>query len=346
MKAARIADSQHNLDWLRAHGTCGDHLVAAPSTLPQAGHGAFAARDLPQGTVVAQMPMIHVTNRSRFDMYHLDAVDDAWVADESRGVVGQQLLLNYCFGHRDSSLLLCPYGPMTNYINHNQTSANVRLRWGRPETGNHMPELLNGTVADIEKSDSRAKLAMELIATRNIRQGEEILMDYGGEWQAAWEAHVASWQPPQMPPTKTAAEFNTETELRTIFEEYYEPHYPASVSLYCDTGVQHPQSRWKEHYADGTLQEYLADEDAAWWPCEILRYKTDPETGRVLYTMHLFEREAGDQIINSVLVEDVPREIVHFVDRPYSSDTFLPSAFRHDMRIPDELFPRAWRNLS
>jgi len=53
----------------------------------------------------------------------------------------------------------------------------------------------------------------------------------------------------------------------------------------------------------------------------------------------------GEEASNSVLVEDVPRTIFHWLDKPYTSDTFLPTAFRHDVRIPDELFPKAWRNL-
>lgn len=353
MTAARIADSRRSLDWLREHGTCGDHIVAGKSTIPQAGHGAFAARPLPKDAVVAQLPMIHLTNRTRLDMYHLKVVNKTWVPDERKGVVGQQLLLNYCYGHGESSLLLCPYGPMTNYINHNRTSANVRMQWGRPETGNHMPELLNATVKDIEKSDSTAKLAMELVATRDIQKGEEILMDYGSEWEAAWNAHVANWRPPRA--AKTAAELNGEAQLRTIFEEYADRQYPANVELFCDTGVYKPKSKWKAHYANGTLEEYLLDEDAHWWPCEILRYKTDPATGDVLYTMHMFEpeKDSGDEQgttsttkqQQSILVEDVPRAIFHFRDRPYTSDTFLPTAFRHDIRIPDALFPQAWRNL-
>ena len=345
MTAARIADATRDLEWLRAHGTCGDHIVAAPSSLPQAGYGAHAARNLPVGTVVAQLPMIHISNRARLDMYPLQLVNGTWMADETRGVVGQQLLLNYCYGHQESTLLLCPYGPMTNYINHNQSAANVRLRWGRLEAGNHMPEFLYFSVAEIAKSDSRAKLAMELVATRDIEKGEEILMDYGDEWQAAWEAHVASWESPRMIPPKSAAELNNETtKLRTIFDEYDERHYPDSVELFCDTEVHNAESDWKKRHAKGTLKEYLASIDAVWWPCEILRYKTDPKTGETLYTVHMFEVD-GEQIRNSILVEDVPRDIFHFVDGPYSSDNLLPAAFRHDIRIPDELFPKAWRNL-
>jgi len=346
MTAARINEHRRSLDWLREHGACGDHIVAGKSTIPQAGHGAFAARHLPKDTVVAPLPMIHVTNRSSFDMYHLkQTINGTWVADESKGVVGQQLLLNYCYGHSESSLLLCPYGPMANYVNHHKTMANVRLRWGRSETGNHMPQLLNATVHDIAKMVSTAKLAMELVATRDIEKGEEILMDYGLEWEAAWKAHEANWQPPKRVAKVAAAELNSEAKLRTVFEEYESRHYPDSVTLFCDINMVMPgNNNWKDHHTAGTLKEYLA---TRWWPCEILRYKTDPTSGDFLYTTHVFDPadETGTHILKSILLEDVPRSIFHFVDRPYTSDAFLPTAFRHDVRIPNELFPRSWRNL-
>ena len=348
MTAARIDDSKRNLEWLQQHGTCGDHIVAGRSTIRQAGHGAFASRKLPKDTVVAQLPMIHITNRSRLDMYHFVLQNHTKVVDTSRGVAGQQLLLNYCYGHGESSLLLCPYGPMTNYINHNQSNANVRLQWGRPETGNHMPELLNKTVKEIETSSaSTGKLAMELLATRDIEAGEEIIMDYGDEWEAAWNAHVASWEPPHKG-HKTAVELNADTtsRLRTVFEEHTEQHYPDGVRLYCDTGVEKSDD-WKKSYESGKLEEYLWKTDAAWWPCEILRVKT-ADNGDVLYTTHMFEvdeKTGGEEAKNSILVRDVPRAVFHFIDKPYMSDTFLPNAFRHDIRIPDDLFPAAWRNL-
>lgn len=345
--AARIEDSRRSLDWLRERGTCGDHIIGRPSTLAQAGMGAFATRTIPAGTVVAQLPMIHVTNRSRFDMYALHVnVEGDWVP-VNETVTGQQLLLNYCYGHGESSLLLCPYGPMVNYVNHNQSAANIRLVWGRAETGNHMPELLESSVVALAASDARAKLAMEFIALREIAAGEEILLDYGDEWEAAWKAHVARWQPVADAATHVSAaqlDADETRRLRTVFEEIDDETHPDNVELQCDAAFLTGANECAKEYKAGTLETYLWQADEAWWPCAVLRYRMDDSTGDYLYTVHLFERDNTEKIINSHLVKDVPRAGFHFVDKPYTSDVFLPNAFRHDIRIPDAIFPRAWRN--
>merc|ERR1712176_1041473 len=39
-----------SLEFLQKEGKCQDHIVPGISTIPHAGRGAFAARDLPKGT--------------------------------------------------------------------------------------------------------------------------------------------------------------------------------------------------------------------------------------------------------------------------------------------------------
>lgn len=187
----RIEQATRPLDWLRKHGTCADHIAANRSTISEAGRGAFATRNIPKGTLVTQMPLIHIANRSRLAMYHLEEQEDYDLPfpNPERGVNTYQLLLNYCFGDSRTTLLLCPYGAMNVYVNHNQTLANVKLQWSNPERGNHHPELLQASVSELEDTYS-AKFSMDLIATRDIKEGEEIFMDYGDEWEKAWQDHV------------------------------------------------------------------------------------------------------------------------------------------------------------
>ena len=45
------------------------------------------------------------------------------------------------------------------------------------------------------------------------------------------------------------------------------------------------------------------------------------------------------------MINEVPREAFVFEDIRYSSDMFLPNAFRHDIRISDEMFPSSWKNV-
>jgi SET domain len=347
--AARRAESQRSLSWLRQYGTCGDHMTARPSTLRQAGMGAFASRTLPASTIVATLPMIHVPDRNLLEMFLLLRNKKGnWTIGDDKSVKGQQLLLNYCYGHAESTMLLCPYGPMVGYVNHNQSLANVRLQWASPNKGTHVPQLFNETVAHIKSSYSSAKLAMELVATREIRAGEEIFMDYGDEWEAAWQSHVASWEPvPGAAEYTSAVQLNNfyrserSLALRTSLEEEEHRLYPANVQLMCNIACHLEPEFVQEHLAAGTLEDYLWNRDLAWWPCEVLESRLDETADRYLYKSLLKERVAPFQKIE---VHDVPLEIFRFVDFPYSADTYLPNVFRHDIRIPDHLFPGAWRN--
>ena len=46
-----------------------------------------------------------------------------------------------------------------------------------------------------------------------------------------------------------------------------------------------------------------------------------------------------------LVVEGFPRESIMFTDFAYSSDMHLKNSFRHEMIMPDGLFPNTWRNL-
>jgi hypothetical protein len=45
------------------------------------------------------------------------------------------------------------------------------------------------------------------------------------------------------------------------------------------------------------------------------------------------------------IITDVPWNAIRFYEKPYTSDVFLKHAFRHEMKLPDEIFPKAWMNL-
>ena len=110
METLRRQQSSRSIEWLQEHGTCGDHIVAGPSTLRQAGRGAIATRDLPVGTILAQLPLIHVSQRNRLDVYPVVHNGDKPPLPDRNGRKSSQLLTNYCYGHEESTLLLCPYG--------------------------------------------------------------------------------------------------------------------------------------------------------------------------------------------------------------------------------------------
>jgi hypothetical protein len=102
------------IDWLNEHGLCLDGLRVAPSTIPQAGRGAFATRKFVKGEIISPVPVVHI-ERQALQMYQEN--DDNFIENHGE----QQLLLNYCYGHPQSSILLFPYAPAVNFINHDRS---------------------------------------------------------------------------------------------------------------------------------------------------------------------------------------------------------------------------------
>ena len=54
--------------------------------------------------------------------------------------------------------------------------------------------------------------------------------------------------------------------------------------------------------------------------------------------VHLTDRRKA-KVIN------VPRKAIMFFDEQYMSDNFLRRAFRHEMHLPDDMVPNAWRDM-
>ncbi|CAB9510486.1 Guanylate cyclase [Seminavis robusta] len=333
LKEIRILEGLRTDEWLREHGTCADNMVEGESTIRQAGRGAFATRRLVKDSVIAPLPLIHIGDASILDMLEFEDIRTLKTENVTNGA---QLTLNYCFGHRESSLLLCPYGPLTSLINHNQTQANVKLRWADAAKGNHEPELLERLVEHFA-FDKTAKLAMELIALRDIQPGEEIFLDYGDDWEAAWQQHVQSWEPhPRAADYISAYQLDSSSErLLTEFEQMDRP-YPENVQLRCD--IKFFRSIDYDHFqqtGEITVLDYHTSE---WVPCEILRFRVVNNQMRYTAVARVDENK------NEKLT-DAPKEAFKFLDNPYTTDMFLPNAFRHAMMIPDEMFPEYWMNL-
>jgi hypothetical protein len=203
--------SIQSLEWLQENGICIDTIQAGHSTIQQAGRGelvafvlffalsfciacswsffciscswsffsvskgGFATKFIPQGHVVTAVPLIHIPNRDIFTMYgSMPGVEEEGDAQFIRNVsqpIHHQLMLNYCFGHRHSSLLLSPYGLLNTVINHSKENANVKIVWSKQ--GTRHPEWLSQPVR--EWGDTKhTGLAFEFVATRNILKGDEV----------------------------------------------------------------------------------------------------------------------------------------------------------------------------
>ena len=346
-------------EWLKENGKCMDNLRPLPSTISQAGRGAFATRFLAEGSLVVTAPLIQVPRaRDVFRQYAYNlTASGEWIRDPERPA-GYQLMMNYCFGHPDSTMMFSPYGPSVSFVNHDRERANVRLEWSDPDH-----EWLSRSVDQME-STYNAQLSFDLIATRDIEAGEEVFLDYGVEWQAAWDEYVEGWSAPAGSEHFIDAEAINVMEddeiLRTKTEQEIDP-YPENVRTVCrcdangygwDGEDQKPgakQITWSATFSNARLH-----------PCSIIsRRKAGAGSDGFLYTVHIHPvqdstlgywgqagyRQGGLPKGQSLIVRLVPRDAIEFQSRRYQSDFHLANAFRHEIVVPDELFPKSWRNL-
>lgn len=333
---------QVSVEWLQTsdQAKCQDHMRPGRSTIPHAGRGAFATRFLPKGSVVGYAPLIHVvyvfddvtqvpTSESNSNNAGAGKNDDDDDDDKARAAKKHpDLVWNYSFGHPNSTLVFTPYGGMVNYINHAlKEKANVRVQWPKNQLVAHKPEWLNKDLDFIRHSLSGVGLSFDYVALRDIQEGEEIFMDYGEEWQAAWEEHVKNWRVPEDEYTYMHSSQYQVNELKTPAELREDP-YPSNLVTICAESYRLEDGKY-------VFIPILRDWNI-YVPCEVLSKVHGKK-----YTVKLTKSDN-----ENITVYNVPYpQGVKLVDRAYSQDWHLPNAFRHKIMIPDDLFPAQWRNL-
>jgi SET domain len=377
-----------SLEYLQREGVCMDHVTVKRSRLWQAGQGAFAKRSFSAGTIITKSPLLHILSHDWANMYNFSTSSaklfehhqrlrpheiqrrqqnqkpESWIRIMNE-VYQKQLVLNYCYGSRDSSILLCPYGGGVNYINHNKTLQNVRVEWATNfDIVHNATAVREGTIADFEVSN-RPQLAFQYIATRDIPAGEELYMDYGDEWETAWLDHVATYRQrsSSTDPYVSAQLFNSEfgdKPVRTEREQQMDP-YPTNLQMRCHRAllvgsppVTIPTYRIVYRWSDRDYGLPCRVLDRFVEPAgEDLQGETRPPAAGLLYTIHVEwladEGEIGSPDATRTLTwierTDVPRSAIRFFDVPGTTDLNQPAAFRHHVGIPDEIFPPQWRNL-
>jgi hypothetical protein len=342
--------SRPSLFQLRQDGYCLDNLRPGLSTITHAGRGAFANRRIPQGTIVSPVPVLPL-HRSSLKMIKQHK-SGRW--DES-----QQLIENYCYAHANfSSLVLCPYSDMVHLINHaapastNHTTAptaNVRLQWST----SHGPQYFDRPLELLQETSTR--LLLELIATRDIDEGEEVLLDYGSDWSNAWNKHVQEWQAFEEAEENFVPSYVLNQQalsvVRTMVEQKTNP-YPDNIFTSCyhkvseqvfHTSQLDPQGKAKPVVVEWIHSQGIY-EPLNLRPCIILDRRS---TNRDTYTVRLMNRPGTaepDLIPEAVIVTQVPRRAIRFSDKLYTTDQHLPKAFRHSIGL--DVFPREWMDLT
>jgi hypothetical protein len=321
--------SQENL---HEQGYCMDNLRPGKSRLKEAGRGAFATTALPAGSIVAPVPVLPVTSSSLQTVY------------KNNDLAQQQLLRNYCLGNDNSTTLLYPYGPIVNLINHFPVS-NVQLRWSRAS------EQYLTKPFSFEKPPH---LMMELVATKDIGEGEEVYLDYGRTWEEAWFQHKQGWKASDHHYTPSYVIDDAIKMMRTQ-QEQKGHEYPSNVFTSCFYRFSD-----RDESEKAEARSISADKLTSFkWkltkglydlknlrPCHVLR-RIEDKKGRSAYAVQMLNRPglSEDEIIpkNTLhIVTHVPRAAIRFSDKAGTTDQHLVTAFRHEIGLSDEVFPTAW----
>jgi len=328
-----VPDVTRSLPWLHRNGRCLDNLRQGQSNILHAGRGVFARRDFKKGEIITSSPLIHI----RRDSLRILEIDEKNDVHE----LGQQLLLNYCYSHHESSVLLYPYAPMTNLINHSsREDSNIRIQWSNLPS--HKESWVKESSNFIHTKEDSG-LIIDYVATTDILEGEEVLLNYGSRWQDAWEKHILAWEPSFQASSYISSWdillMNTD-HLKTVHEGKKCPNTDNLMTVcFLPEDIEYAEIR-KGAFGEERIwfrDAGILDLSENGTPCKILDvYRSESDSD-----LYVIEADLDD---STIFVRDIPRKFISFVDKAYSTDEFLPGAFRHEIELPDDLFPITWKD--
>lgn len=341
-------ETKKSLEWLEENGQCLDKIYAGKSTIPGAERGAFATRAIKEGELISPAPLLLIPNTKFLNMYTLQfkgtGMDKYVETTENNEVATKQLLLNYCFGHPESSLLFYPYGMGMNMINHKPTGngSNSKLVWSNASY--HDPSVLHKKLIE-DEYNAILPLGVDVVATRNIEADEEIFLDYGPEWQQAWDEYIKNQDSNKLNPSD-ALRANADARARNLpfptIEEREEAN--AQIMTMCNVKIAASVEEYDTMNifwnSDAVEKTNLSGEN--WKICDLIeRSKIEDHDNSFIYTVKVYS------LIKDVegVVKNLPHKYVRYTDKPYSHRSIHGrNAFRHFIGIPNNMFPSSWRD--
>ena len=163
-----------------------DNMVPGRSSLPQVvGQGGFTKRFLTKGSIIVPAPLLQIMDNDDMFVYDINRDEETGEIQVGDEPTGSQLLMNYCFGHKDSKLLLCPQSNAI-LINHCSSRThgngqcgthgpNAKIQWASgwdPDTSQWLKKSLH-QLKMASKKKTRG-LSFEVVALRDIEIGEEV----------------------------------------------------------------------------------------------------------------------------------------------------------------------------
>jgi hypothetical protein len=99
-------------------------------------------------------------------------------------------------------------------------------------------------------------------------------------------------------------------------------------------------------YGKGGFEDH---DERSHWPCSVIRQEAD---GRYTVRIHQSPLRGVEPETTKWSEKDLPRiltnynqDSIHYFVKASAIDQKLPGVFRHPIGIPDEMFPKQWKNL-
>ena len=349
-----MKDKKRSASWVEENGMCIDNIVAGTTSIPQADHGAFATRTIKKDshiitTVVVPYSLNQLKLRKEWKGYFIHG--------------GFQQILNYCYGHLDSTLVFFPAAPTVNFINHgNREKANAEIRWST--SSYHHADWLDASV-DETRGKMKSGLLFDFVATKDIKRGDEILVYYGAEWEGSWDRHIQKFADKsnftEMIGVPTAEDLNQEYAhpiLRTVTEQKTTP-YPDHLMTVCY--FQQPENcESPPDNSKGVKCEVQSKYNGVnlkspfYRQCEILsRHSTDDSahwytanvTVKTMKQNEKDQKKSSHEVIDHYLVDYLPRNAIRFMNKPYTTDQYVEGAFRMPIGLDENMMAEQWMDL-
>lgn len=187
-----------------------------------------------------------------------------------------------------------------------------------------------------------------------------MFIDYGKGWEDDWDNHVRTFVPPDVGDYAPVKVLNDSIEKFLEPDELKENPYPSNAVLKCvywpaeneaideESPLDNDEDPW--HDGDGSIYYEENHDYQYWgspWDCEVLeRHESENGTS---YTVEIFSQDgmtiwAANE--KRRILKNYPQKSLYFVTAHYSSDQHIVGAFRSYIRIPDEIFPEKWKDIT
>merc|ERR1711862_1083896 len=110
-------------------------------------------------------------------------------------------------------------------------------------------------------------MGMDIVATKDIAENEEIFLNYGEEWENAFTKHLNEWQQPLDASTYIDANKMNQNDptsvLRTLSEQRDNP-YPSNIQTGCY--YKHEEDKETSLYENTVELDIHYDNQVSWLP--------------------------------------------------------------------------------